>query len=199
MTSINTANSSSYYTLPTASQQGSSAGSQNANTAAALTNSTSTDLLASLLDNSNASNDSSFLLDLSPSAQAALSSGSAATPTSTTFTISASQQKQINDILAKYKNAPVTQATYDEIQNALQAAGLDPATMQKIDQVNSFNPQQIFMDALNGTDPTTVTNPNTSASAESTKATNYMNSIVSQWKAESTAGTSSGSGTATSA
>lgn len=132
---------------------------------------------------SSQSNPDAYLLDLSPQAQQLLSNGStsSASGNSTQFTLTSTQQTAIKNILEKYKDAPLTQATFQEIQNALQAAGLSPQTLGAEDQIKSFNPTNVLLDALGG-NYNSIQNPQTTASSEQTKEGNYMQSIVSLWK-----------------
>jgi len=149
---------------------------------------------------SSGSGSSAYLLDLSPQAQQLLGSNSAsassASGTSTNFVLSQTQQTAIKNIIAQYKDAPLDQNTFNEIQSALQAAGLSPQTLGAEDQVQSFNSTNVLLQALSG-NYTSVQTPGTDAANEQTKEANYMQSIVSIWKAEN-ASTSSVSGTSSS-
>jgi hypothetical protein len=143
---------------------------------------------------SGSSSPGAYLLDLSPQAQSLLSGNSTSSSggQSTEFTLTSAQETQIKNILEKYKDAPLTQATFTEIQNALQAAGLSPQTLGAEDQVKSFNPTNVLLSALNG-NYAAVNSPSVTASNEQTKESNYMKDIVSAWKSLDTSG-SSGSG-----
>ena len=148
-------------------------------------------------------NTDGYLLDLSPQAQQLMSgTSSSASGSSTTFTLTSAQQTQIENIIAQYKDAPLTQATFEEIEKALQAAGLSPEQLGAQDQVKSFNPTNVLLSALNG-NYASIQTPATSASNEQTKETNYMQAIANLWKTENTstssASGSSGSGTVTTA
>jgi hypothetical protein len=136
----------------------------------------------------------SDLVDLSPEAQsylAALGMGDPSgagqdTGSGGGFLLTPQQQQQIGDILAKYKDAPFTQDTYNQIQNDLKAAGLSPDQLALEDQMRTFNPTQILLDALDGvqTDPNAgnfLSNNNEQGNADS-----YMQQIVSQWQSLST-------------
>lgn len=163
--------------------------------------STPTDALLqamSSLDNSNnASSQSSdaFLLDLSPQAQSLLNGagGTRATSlgnvlgTGSNFILSAQQQQKVSDILAKYKDAPYTQDTFNQIQNDLRAAGLAPDTLSLKDQTQSFDPSMVLIDALNGTsDSSNLLGTDASNAGEQTKSSNYMANILKQWQNVST-------------
>lgn len=134
---------------------------------------------------SGSSNSGSDILDLSPAAQQLLnnaSSGSTQSSTgSSSFTLTAAQQQQVKDIIAKYKDAPMTQDTFNKIQNDLEAAGLGADQLSAKDQLSSFNLTSTLLDALSGKN-----NPLTSASdklsAEQTKANNYMKDVYSLWQ-----------------
>jgi hypothetical protein len=183
-------NASQYYQL---------SGQNQSNTGA--TSSVSTDL-ASLLgtDGTNSSSSSvSDILNLSPAAQSILdglntsnnSSNSSADSTgdNASFLLTPAQQNQISAILAKYKDAPQTQATFDQIQNDLNAAGLGPQQLAQEDSNQSFNATQIFLDALNGQADAI---PTANDSTEQTKSANYMQNIISEWKGMSSQSAPSG-------
>ena len=200
MTSISNNNNynSSYYQLPA---QGSAAPTAPTNPAIASPSAVTADT-------------SSYLLDLSPNAQNYLSGGVKsndpsplfANPTQSVvpngkeaFTLTPAQQQQITAILAKYKDAPATQDTFNSIQDDLRKANLAPDQLTSQDQVKSFNATQVFLSALNGdtTDPSVLNN--TTAADESTKSGNYMKSILAQWEQVSgkTISAATSTGTAT--
>ncbi|MDE3059836.1 MAG: hypothetical protein KGJ06_02365 [Pseudomonadota bacterium] len=136
----------------------------------------------------------SDLVDLSPQAQSILNqmnSGSTAAPglnPGSGFVLSPQQQQQISAILAKYKDAPFTQDTYNQIQNDLKAAGLSPDQLSLEDQAKKFDPTQVLVDALNGINSPTDNNL-FGNSSEQANASSYMQQIVSQWRnISSTAG-----------
>jgi len=162
----------------------------------------SNETLAQILNASSSSGSSqngasAFLLDLSPQAQKLLNgTTSSASGSSTNFVLTQAQQTAIENIIQKYKDAPLTQATFDAIQNALAAAGLSPQTLAAEDQVKSFNPTNVLLSALDG-NYTSIQNPATSASGEQAKETHYLQSIIKLWEAASAKG-SSGSGGASS-
>lgn len=191
---------SGYYQLSSLLSSGSGSSTL---TAAGSTSSTLS--LAQALDaadsGSSQSGASAYILDLSPQAQQWLSAANASTSSasgaSSDFTLTNAQQTEIKNIIDKYKNAPLDQATFDSIQNDLSAAGLSPQTLAAKDQVSSFNPTNVLLSALNG-NYATIQTPASSAAAEQTKETNYLQSIVSLWKSDSAAA-SSASGSATSA
>jgi len=192
MTSINTA-LSSYYQL--ANQSGSSSTSSTATTLA--------DALQAIdgSDDTSSSSSDAYTLNLSAQAQQLLSgsttsSSTASSTGSSNFVLTSAQENTITTILEKYKDSPFDQATFDQIQNDLTAAGLGSTQLSAQDQVTSFNPTSNFLSALNG-DYSNLSDPSTSASTEQTKTTNYMNNIISFWKSIST--TASASDTASAA
>jgi hypothetical protein len=169
----------------------------------ASTSATSLDsLVQSLLSSgSGASNNTNaYLLDLSPEAQQILGTGATGTTSadgsSTRFVLTQAQQTAIENILEKFKGDPLTQDTFDQIQSALAAAGLSPQQLGAQDQIASFNPTNVLLEALSG-NYTSIETPGASASTEQTKETNYLQSIVSLWKSENST-TSSGSGSSAS-
>jgi len=177
--SISALNNSGYYQLSDPSAGNSNTAQSNP------TNALMQALLsASSASGTAASSSAAYLLDLSPQAQQYLNGGGASAvsplnPSSSSFVLSTQQQQEITSIIAKYKDAPYTQATFDAIQNALQTAGLDPTTLSREDQAQSFNATQVLIDDLNGdvSGANSLINPD-----ESTKSSNYMQQILGQWK-----------------
>lgn len=178
MSSITSSAGGYYYPL---SGSGSQASSATGSLSSALLNASSTGV--SSFDSS------AYTLDLSPEAQKYLS-GLNNGQGSTQFTLSDKQQQAINDILAKYKDAPFTQDTFNQIQNDLNAANLGPQFLALTDKINSFNPSQVLIDALNGGASSNVTGlgdlTSDNSSNQQTKIDNYMQGIISQWKSVST-------------
>jgi len=201
MNSINTQiSNSSYYQLSNSSAgNGGTSNSSSATTA----------LLQALNQSSAGSTGTgspAYSLDLSTEAQNYLGglSGTSSTSTTTTggsdtFQLSTKQQQELTAILAKYKDAPYTQATFNSIQNDLNAAGLGTSTLQAQDQAKSFNPIVTLIDYLNGNSAAGDASVPTS-SQEQTKSSNFMQSVIQQWKSISTTydPTSSASGTSAS-
>lgn len=195
MSTISNSYNSSYYQL----------GSQQTNTQTAGTS--STNQVASLADalsdtdTSNNSNNNAYLLDLSPEAQAYLSSANSSTSTSSsssstsgssnsTFTLTAAQQQKIQEILEKYKDAPLNQDTYDKIQDDLKSAGLGADQLSAKDQISSFNGTAVLIDALSGV---TDSNAVPTTQDEQSKANNYMQSIMNSWQSITTQATDASS------
>ena len=98
--------------------------------------------------------------------------------------INSVDKEKIDGILAKYKDSPLTQDTYNSIQNDLQAAGVSPQQLAQKDALVSYSSTQVLLDALSGK---TTTLPSADSSDEQTKATNYMQQIYKQWQSTSTA------------
>jgi len=189
MTSISTLNNGGYYQLSNPLAGTGTGQAPNATDALLQAMSAASN---SSFDNSNSNNDA-FLLDLSPEAQGLLNGGGAPSTSGLAgllnggnFALSAKQQEQITAILTKYKDAPYTQDTFNQIQNDLNAAGLGPQLLSMEDQAKSFDPALVLLDALNGTDSTLSLS---SATDEQDKATAYMQSIISQWKSISSIAT----------
>jgi len=132
-----------------------------------------------------AADSNAYLLDLSPEAQKYMSTGAIPTATgNSSFTLSAQQQQDISAIIAKYKDAPYTQDTFNHIQNDLNAAGLGAEQMVRMDQIRNFNPTQLLIDSLSGN--YTASDAQTSTAGQEAKSSNYMQQIISQWKTVST-------------
>lgn len=108
-----------------------------------------------------------------------------------TFVLSREQQDLINDIVAKYKDAPYTQETFDAIKADLEKVGLSTKVMAAQDEARNFNPTQFFLDVLNGTDATgsnaleqMLGKTDSAASEEKTK--NFLADVLSRWQRIST-------------
>lgn len=175
MTSISSSPySGQYYQLPTS------------NTSSVAT--TPTPTIPALASPTASNSLGAYLLDLSPDAQSYLSNYSSSDSSTGSsggtgsFVLSNAQQKQISDILAKYKDAPQTQDTFNKIQDDLKAAGLSPQQLAETDKVKSFNPTQILINALNGNYGTPGASTTTSDADEQTKSNNYVQSIIKQWQ-----------------
>jgi hypothetical protein len=98
------------------------------------------------------------------------------------FLLSAQQRQTIADILAKYKDAPYNQDTFNQIQDDLNAAGLGTNTLSMKDQAKSFNPLMVLVNALNG-GSTSSSNTGVPGSAdEQSKANNFIQGIIQQWQ-----------------
>jgi len=155
------------------------------------TNGSATDALLQALNSSSASgasstNSDAYLLNLSPQAQQYLSGTNSALPGASgsngSYVLSSEQQAAITDILTKYKGAPQTQDTFNKIQNDLNAAGLGASVLSLEDQAKSFNPAMVLINALNGGSTDGINTGVTSSTDEQSKASAYMQQIISQWK-----------------
>ncbi len=169
MSNINYLSNNQYYAF---------AGQQNA----ANTNDAS-DSLAKIL--SNTANNSGDIVDLSPEAQSYLDA--VTNGQSSNFTLSSTQLEKLNEILAKYKDAPYTQETFKKIEIDLEAAGLSPDQLAKQEQANAFNPVQTFIDIIAGKQTDITSADDVSAATEQAKSTNYLKQILQHWKNISTA------------
>ena len=137
----------------------------------------------------NASSDSgAYTLNLSDAARNFLS-GNTANPANATdtpqadFKLTPKQQQTLDTILAKYKDAPYTQATFDLIQDDLEHAGISPDQLAIQHQASNLTGStQTFIDALNGK---TVYDPNVKPGDTSnyeTQKDDYTLDIISQWQ-----------------
>ncbi len=133
---------------------------------------------------------SSYMLDLSEQAKAYLAQEQSpkkqeTAPTlPTSFLLSSKERKQLQDIIEKYKDAPLTQETYKKIEAELKEKGLSPDQLAAKEQVKSFNATQIFLDAMSGT-KTALSTEEVSASAQ-TKREDYTVGIIEYWASIST-------------
>ncbi|MEJ0009708.1 MAG: hypothetical protein WDN72_03805 [Alphaproteobacteria bacterium] len=180
---------SQYFQLPTASSATTDgSGADTATTASTAMPSLADALAQAQSNNSNTDSDSNsaFTLDLSPDAQNYLQQMSSGNGSSAQagngFLLSPQQQRTLNSILQKYQDAPFDQATYDSIQNDLQAAGLAPQQLAAQDQMRQFNPVTELVDALSG--KSSGLNPMDfgSSTDENANANSYMQMVVNQWQ-----------------
>jgi len=173
-----------------------SSGAGSGNTSNAARSAVAKPSLASALGNvtnSSSSYSDAVLVDLSPEAQKYLSGlGSpGATINSTpaandSFVLSSQQKVALAAVLDTYKDAPYTQATFDQIQDDLQKAGLGPNQLSVHERVTSFSTTAALVDALNGGHGTTPGSTVISDGDLQKKATNYIQDIATQWKKIST-------------
>lgn len=138
--------------------------------------------------NSAASLAEAFMLDLSPDARQALAqadttAGSDSSDATQQFALNKKQLQAIDDILQKYKDAPFTQETYENIQADLEDANLSPESLALQDKLRSFNPIGILVSALSGNFTDAV---NADDATLETKMDHYMGMIVDKWKDLST-------------
>ncbi|MFM9889425.1 MAG: hypothetical protein ACKVOE_02085 [Rickettsiales bacterium] len=185
-------NASAYYQLP--------------NSLTGQSNQSQTSKRTSLADLLNAVNPSSaaktnnqgnqsYLLNLSDAAQSYLSSlngtgntQSSSSSGSDTFLLSPKQRDALNEIIAKYKDQPITQDTYNQLQQDLDAAGIGPKQLAVRDQLRDLNPTRFFLDSLNGTDTSNGQKQQFGelTDQQKTQANNYLESILKQLQTIST-------------
>jgi hypothetical protein len=132
-----------------------------------------------------------YLLDLSPQAQLYLASNgqqnassSSTLSGSQSFLLKPDQKQTIADIIARYKDAPFTQETFNQLQDDLEKEGLGAQQLAMIDNAKSFNPTQILVDALAGR--SSSFSGTASTQSQQGKIDNFMQDIVKQWRAIST-------------
>ncbi|MES2984513.1 MAG: hypothetical protein V4735_04920 [Pseudomonadota bacterium] len=124
-----------------------------------------------------------YMLNLSPQAQNYLSSGitgSSASASSGSFTLSAQQQKQLDAIIEKHRGEPYTQETFDAIQEDLVKSGLSPDQLAQQAKVNAFNPTLSLLDALSGTNSNAQLIP--TDSQLQTKIQTYVNDVARRFE-----------------
>lgn len=187
MSTINTLNTFSgaeYYQL---SKQSNTGQASNSGLASILSGTTSGSAVPT-------SDNSAYTLNLSPAAQQYLAA-QGSDSNQTQFLLTPKQQQKIDEILAKYKDAPFTQETFDKIQDDLSAAGLSSNTLAMLDKVKSFDATQVLIDALSGRDASVTDDTSkytASDDVENTKSENYMQQIIKQWKDISTTASAGG-------
>jgi hypothetical protein len=192
MSSISTVLNSAYYQLSNLSS----------GTGSTTNASNSTDALIQALngtasDSNSSDNSGAFLLDLSPAAQQYLNGGASSSTDlgtssvsgNSSFTLTSAQQKTLKDIITKYKDAPYTQDTFNDIQNDLNAAGLSPQSLALQDKAKSFDSTQVLLDALDGKQTVGSNSGSPSDAEENTKSQNFIKQVAQQW--QSIAGTGS--------
>ena len=146
------------------------------------------------LGNGNTSSGNSYLLDLSPSAQAYLtnlnSNGSASSQGSATssngngIVLNNDQKAKLDAILAKYKDAPYTDETFQKIQQDMSLAGIAADELAAKNQMRHLNPTLMLLNALAGGDGSVGT---IGGSADiATETTNFMGKVADMWKSIST-------------
>ncbi len=142
------------------------------------------------IGNASSSSGNSYLLDLSAEAQAYLTSGngsgggsqgSSTSSTGASIVLSPVEQDKLTAILQKYKNAPYTEATFQNIQKDMSAAGIGADSLAAKAEMRNLNPTAMLLNALNGGDGSvgTVGNSTDIASME----TSFMGKVNSQWQA----------------
>ena len=128
----------------------------------------------------------SYLLDLSPSAQAYLQnySGSASNSSSSSSTgagvvLTPQQQNKLNTILLKYKDAPYTDATFQKIQSDMAAAGIGADALAAQSHMRQLNTTAMLLNALGGGDGSVGTIGSSTDIA--TQTTEFMKKIAQSW------------------
>lgn len=162
----------------TGQQSGTSSGS----TSAVNTLSDAMDAIADTVDESSNSQNA-YAVSLSPEAQKYLNGAGSSNDS---FVISPAQQRKIEEIIAKYKDAPFTQETFEAMQQELADAGLGSQQLTLMEKIKSFSPTSILLQALDGTSTPPEEQQATSDDALQAKANNYLESIVKQWQKIST-------------
>lgn len=154
-------------------------------------------------DQSSSSSDSAYQLNLSSDANDYLNSLLSATNQSNSdstnsadsipdnFVLTPDQQNQLTAIIEKYKDVPQTQDTFNQIQDDLKKAGLDPDTLAAKEQVKNFNPTNVLLAILSGKSSSDInpTDPQELQAKYNSQKTNYLQQITDLWQKSSTTGT----------
>lgn len=135
----------------------------------------------------------SYLLDLSPEAQAFLNTSGGSTASSSAnawknnFILTSKQQSEINSVIAKYKDAPFTKETYYQMEAELDDLGLSPEALAIKDKARGLNTTSMLLAALNGTggDLNQSLLGNSSEQSQ-TKKDNYVKTLLGKWSDIST-------------
>lgn len=135
--------------------------------------------------------DVSYLLNLSDEARdylATQAKNAAAGQTDTSpaegFALSNAQQEQLDSIIAKYKDAPFTQESFDAMLTEIEQAGLGPQTLAAKDQVRQLNTTQLFLNVMNGDNNLTFGASNNAV--QKAKGEAHLQAIYDQWENIST-------------
>ena len=114
----------------------------------------------------------------------------AASTAPSNFTLSPTEQNQLATIIEKYKDAPQTQA-FNQIQDDLKKAELDPDSLAAKAQVKNFNATSILIGFLSGTTnpDNSLADPSTASSQYDAAKSNYLQKIQTMWQNISTTGT----------
>lgn len=132
----------------------------------------------------------SYLLDLSPAAQAYLTNmsgtGSATSQNSATssngngIVLSPGQQNKLTAILVKYKDAPYNDDTFKAIQRDMSEAGIGADSLAAKNQMRRINATAMLLDALNGGDGSVGTVGGSADLAHSEME--FMGRVNTQWQ-----------------
>ena len=152
---------------------------------AGITGSTQTDSTAK-----SSSSGASYLLSLSEEARNYLANHQTTqtqqSNSSGSFLLSNQQRSTIADILQKYKDAPFTQDTFNNILADLKSAGLAPDQLAAKEQVRNLNPTATLLAALNGDSSSTSLPGQADTSDYQAKGENYLDAIYASWQKLST-------------
>jgi hypothetical protein len=107
--------------------------------------------IASMLDDFSVTEDSAYSLDLSQAAQDILNNGKAPEEVGA-INLNNAQKERLNDILAKYKDAPENEDTLSSLYNDLKQAGLDPDQLAATHEALNFNIENVFLKLISSSD-----------------------------------------------
>jgi len=126
---------------------------------------------------------SAYMLDLSPTAQKFLNATTSTSSAPDSFVLSKEQQARLEDIMEKYKDAPYTQETFNQIQADLQKAGMSPDQLAGQEQAKAFNTTLALLDALSGRTSNMNENaPQNDSEKYDTKKKNFIQQIISKFQ-----------------
>lgn len=134
----------------------------------------------------------SYLLDLSPEAQAFLNTSGGSTASSganawkNNFILTSKQQSEINSVIAKYKDAPFTKETYYQMEAELDDLGLSPEALAIKDKARGLNTTSMLLAALNGSGDINQSLLSNSSEQSQTKKDNYVKTLLGKWSDIST-------------
>lgn len=108
---------------------------------------------------------------------------SSSSSTNANYRLNPKQQKLLDGILNAYKDAPFTQDTFKQIQEALKKNGIDSKTLELKEKAKTINVTGSLIAILNGSEQKSTTPTDEEFK---TKGNNYIDGIISKWQSIST-------------
>jgi hypothetical protein len=112
------------------------------------------------------------------------------------FKLSDTQTKQITDIVQSFKDEPITQETFQKINDALQDAGLGSDKLAVLNSAASFNSTSFLASLLSGNSQNTPSLMSISQNMSNMqeKQSEYLQGIYDYWQATTTQTSEEGTG-----
>lgn len=131
------------------------------------------------------------LLDLTAEAQAYLERTQATADKSeeldkvTPFILSRKDQATLNSIINKYKDAPFTQESFQQMQQELKSANVSSEQLAAKEKMRTLSPARMFIDIMAGKEITPVVSLADDKSFQA-KGERYMRDVITRWSEIST-------------